>query len=87
MALGLAQRGVSPEVNRAEKEKTYELCRRFMLAFEKRSGSTLCADLLGCDISTPGGHAKTRQQGLFQTRCAGLVRDAVEIAQDMLARG
>jgi C_GCAxxG_C_C family probable redox protein len=84
MALGLAQRGISPEVNRSEKEITYEVCRRFMLAFEKRNGSTLCADLLGCDISTPEGHAKARQQGLFQMRCAGLVRDAVEIAQDLL---
>lgn len=85
MALGLAQRGISPEVNRSEKEKTYEVCRRFMLAFEKRNGSTLCGELLGCDISTPEGHAKAREQGLFQTRCPGLVRDAADIAQDMLA--
>ncbi len=84
MAFGLAQRGISPEVNRSEKEKTYEVCRRFMMAFEKRHGSTLCKELLGCDISTTEGYAKARQQGLFQSRCGGLVRDAVEIAQDLL---
>jgi C_GCAxxG_C_C family probable redox protein len=84
MALGLEQSGISPEVNRSEKEKTYEVCRRFTEAFEKRNGSTVCSDLLGCDISAPEGQAKARQQGLFQTRCTGLVRDAVQIAQDML---
>ena len=26
MAIGLAQSGISPEVNRSEKEKTYEVC-------------------------------------------------------------
>lgn len=86
MALGLAQGGVSPEVNRLEKEKTYEVCRRFMKEFEAHNGSTLCAELLGCDISTPEGLAKAREQGLFQSRCAGLVGDAVQIVQDMFAR-
>lgn len=85
MAIGLAQSSISPELNRSEKEKTYEVGQRFMRAFEKRNGSTLCAELLGCDISTAEGLAKARQQGLFQTRCTGLVRDAVEIVQDMLA--
>lgn len=85
MAIGLAQRGISPEINRSEKEKTYEVCQRFMRAFEKRNGSTLYGELLACDISAPEGLAKARQQGLFQTRCTGLVRDAVDIVQDMFA--
>ncbi len=85
MAIGLAQRSVAPEVNQSEKEKTYEAGQRFMRAFEKRNGSTVCAELLGCDISTAEGLVEARQKGLFQTRCTGLVRDAVEIVQDMLA--
>lgn len=85
MAIGLAQSSIGPEVNRSEKEKTCEVGQRFMRAFEQRNGSTVCAELLGCDISTPEGLAKARQQELFQTRCTGLVRDAVEIVQDMLA--
>ena len=84
MAIGLAQRGISPEVNRSEKEKTYEVCRRFMRAFEERNGSTLCSELLGCNISTPEGLAEARREGLFQSRCPKLVRDAVEIVRDML---
>lgn len=85
MAIGLAQSGISPEVNRSEREKTYQICRRFMEAFEKRNNSTLCLDLLGCDISTSEGKAKAHQ-GFFRKQCAGYVRDAIEIAQDMLAR-
>jgi C_GCAxxG_C_C family probable redox protein len=83
MAIGLAQPGIGPEANRTEKEKTYELCRRFMRAFEERNGSTRCSELLGCDISTPEGFARAHQEGLIQSRCAKLVRDAVEIVESM----
>ncbi|MCX6026829.1 MAG: C-GCAxxG-C-C family protein [Chloroflexi bacterium] len=85
MALGLAQRGISPEENRSEKEKTYEAGRRFMRAFEERNCSTLCSELLGCNISTPEGLAEARRKRLFQSRCTKLVRDAVEIVEGMLA--
>jgi C_GCAxxG_C_C family probable redox protein len=84
MALGLAQEGIGPEVNRAEKEKTHAVCQKFMQRFERRHGSTLCAKLLGFDISTPEGLAKARQLGLFEARCAVFVRDAVRMAQDAL---
>ena len=84
MAIGLAQRGIGPDTNRSEKEKTYEVCRRFMRVFEERNGSTTCSELLGCDISTPEGRAKAHQEGLHQSRCAKLVRDAVEIVESML---
>lgn len=84
MAIGLAQPGISPEVNRSEKEKTYEVCRRFLLAFEQRNGSTKCSELLGCDIGTPEGQAKVHREGLHRSRCAGLVREAVQIVESIL---
>ncbi|MGA2325991.1 MAG: C-GCAxxG-C-C family protein [Bryobacteraceae bacterium] len=85
MAIGLGQRGISPEENRSEKEKTYEASLRFMRAFEERHGSTFCPELLGCNIGTPEGLAEARQKGLFESRCRKLVRDAVDIVQGMLA--
>ena len=54
-----------------------------MRAFEERNASTLCSELLGCDISTPEGRAKAHQEGLYQSRCTKLVRDAVEIVESM----
>ena len=83
MAIGLAQREIGPEANRSAKEKTYELSRQFMRAFEDRNGSTLCSELLGCNIGTPEGLAEALRAGLFQSRCTKLVRDAVEIVQSM----
>ncbi|HOL72760.1 MAG TPA: C-GCAxxG-C-C family protein [Bryobacteraceae bacterium] len=87
MAIGLAQRSISPAENRTEKEKTYEAARQFMRAFKERNGSLLCSELLGCNISTPEGIAQARQEKLFGTRCPKFVRDAVEIVQEMTAAG
>ncbi len=84
MAIGLAQPDVSPELNRSEKEKTYETCQRFLRTFEERNGCTQCLELLGCNIGTPEGLATAREQRLFQLRCRKLIRDAVEIVQSML---
>lgn len=87
MAIGLAQRGISAAENRAEKERTYEASRQFMRAFEKRNGSLICSELLGCNISTPEGLTEARREKLFSSRCPKLVRDAVEIVQNMTAAG
>ena len=84
MALGLTQRGITPEENRSQRDKIYEASRRFMRAFEERNSSTLCPDLLGCNVSTQEGLAEARQKGLFQLRCTKLVRDAVQIVEGML---
>lgn len=85
MAIGLEQRSVSPEENDAEKEKTYELARRFLREFADRNGSTVCRDLLGCDIDTAEGLKYARENKLFQIRCVKLVRDAIEIATDVVS--
>lgn len=80
MAIGLGQRSVSPEENKTEKDKTYELVQRFLREFAARNGSTACKDLLGCEIGTTEGMKYARENKLFQTRCVKLLRDAVEIA-------
>ncbi len=86
MAIGMAQTNVRPEENRAARERTYELCRRLLSAFEQRHGSTMCSELLGCDISTPEGMSQAREQSLFRQKCAQFVRDAVEITDSLLPR-
>jgi len=79
MAIGLEQAGVTPEGNKAAKGKTYEAAQKLLREFTQRNGSTICRDLLGCDLSTPEGHQQAKQEGLFQKRCTKLVSDAVEI--------
>jgi C_GCAxxG_C_C family probable redox protein len=84
MAIGSAQRDVSPDRNAVEREKTYELARRMMREFSERNGSTECRLLMGCDIGTPQGYEEARRKDLFRLRCAKFVRDAVEIVNPLL---
>ena len=83
MALGLAQ--TIPQENPREAiDKTYELVRRFNERFTTKHGSLLCRELLGCDMSQPGGIEEARNKELFANVCPGLVHDAVQIAEDLL---
>jgi C_GCAxxG_C_C family probable redox protein len=84
MAIGLA-RGNNRPADKEVKERTYELAREFIKRFESRNGSIACRELLGCDISTPEGHERAKREGLFDTVCAKLVRDSVEIVRRLLA--
>lgn len=84
MAIGLAQSSVTPDENRAEKEKTSELCRQLMINFAEKNGSTMCRDLLGVDIRTPEGLAQAREQGIMKSKCPSLVRDAVEMVDKLI---
>jgi C_GCAxxG_C_C family probable redox protein len=83
MAIGLAQADVTPEHNKAGKERTCELARRAMGEFAQRNGSTECRVLLGCDLSTPQGREEAHERDLFRLRCAKFVRDAVEIVNQL----
>ena len=58
---------------------------QFLEEFEKRKGSYLCRDLLGCDLSTEEGRTYAKAHGLFGTLCPEMVRTAAEIVAEMLA--
>ena len=80
MALGLEYGGPDKEA----KAKTYEMVREFARRFQAANGSTVCNDLLGCDISTEEGH-KYASENRIPEVCPGVVRSATEIAEQMLA--
>jgi C_GCAxxG_C_C family probable redox protein len=85
MALGLA-RGSARPADKETKEQAYVIALEFVKRFMERNGSIVCRDLLGCDIGTHEGHERAKQLGLFDTVCAKLVRDAVELLEDMLSK-
>jgi C_GCAxxG_C_C family probable redox protein len=85
MTLGLKYGSSRPQ-DKEEKEKSYEIAREFVRRFTARNGTALCRDLLGCDISTHAGYERAKEQGLFDTVCTKLVKDAVEILEDMLSK-
>ncbi len=80
MALGLARGSDTP----AGKEETYRITQTFLQRFEALHGSLTCRELTGHDISTPEGHQKAREAGVFKKLCPILVGDAARLLQQML---
>ncbi|MHB8085203.1 MAG: C-GCAxxG-C-C family protein [Dehalococcoidia bacterium] len=83
MVIGLKKGMSLPDPLKAN-ELTYALSAEFLKKFRDRHGSTLCRDLLGCDISNNKALLEAREKRLFQTICPGLVQDAIRIVEGML---
>lgn len=83
MALSLLQS--APEATPENKARMYAVVRRFFEEFRKQNGSTVCRDLLGCDISTDEGMRHAKENGLFNTRCTGFIRGAATIVEQFQA--
>ncbi len=83
MVIGL-QHGKTRADDEQSKEKTNTLVRKFVEEFESRTGSIVCNELIGCDISVPEQRKATKEAGIFATRCYKFVRDAAEIVERIL---
>ncbi len=83
MVLGLkyATAASDPET----KDRVYSQVKEFADRFRARAGSIVCRDLLGCDISSPEGRLRAREENLHQTLCSKFVQDACTILNEMLA--
>jgi C_GCAxxG_C_C family probable redox protein len=57
---------------------------KFLDEFEKRKGSYVCRDILGCDLRTEEGKNLALSNSLFRTLCPEMVRTAAEILTEML---
>lgn len=80
LALGLGCGSASLD----DKDETYRLAGDFIRSFEDRHGTILCRELIGHDISTPGGLQKAREDQVFKAICPVLVADAAEIVAGFL---
>ena len=83
MVIGLQYGKVKAEADKA-REQTYELVREFVTQFKARHGSIVCRELLGSDLNKPEERDAALHKGLFDTICPRLVRDAVEIVEEIL---
>lgn len=83
LVLGL-EYGSDSASQKDKKDQTYEKIQTFTEKFQQKNGACNCRDLLGCDISTAEGYQQAKDQGLTKSRCPGLVKDAVEILDDMI---
>ena len=84
MVVGLKY-GNSRAEDQEVKAKTYERVKEITKRFAARNGSVVCKELLDCDISTPEGFARAQEEGLFESVCPKMVRQAAEVLEEVLA--
>jgi len=83
MVIGL-KHGITIADDEQSQEKTYSLVNEFVNRFKSRTGSIVCRELLGCDISTAEGMDTAKEKGLFSSICPKYVRDAAETLEQIL---
>lgn len=85
MLIGLKYGKIKVDDN-VSKEKTYALVQEYTKKFFELHGSVKCKELLGYDISIPEEFQKARENQLFTTVCADLVRNSSKIVEEILNR-
>jgi C_GCAxxG_C_C family probable redox protein len=58
-----------------------DLTRDFVATYK----TTRCRDLTGCDLNTPEGEAKFKEEKIMENVCAGCVEKAVQIVENLTA--
>ena len=58
-----------------------DLTRDFVAAYK----TTQCRELIGCDLNTPEGSAKFKEEKIMENVCAGCVKKAVQIVETLTA--
>jgi len=81
MVLGYKYGNASAERGQSQ---SYEKAKNFLSRFKEEHGTTLCRDLLECDISTKDGMERATRESLFTTVCPRVVREAAEIIEELL---
>lgn len=81
MAIGL-QLSTADAADKTTQSYVYQKVRHFMEKYNQRTGSIVCRDLLGFDMTTPEGQIVSKMPGAFD-RCTDFVRIAAEILEEM----
>jgi len=84
MVLGLLK---GEEVNNNEelKTRTYGAVQDLTRGFVAEFNTTKCRDIIGCDLNTPEGQAKFKEEKIMETICAPCVEKAVQIVEKLTA--
>jgi C_GCAxxG_C_C family probable redox protein len=85
MVLGL-RHGDSSIAQPGPRAAFYAKVHDFSARFTQKHGSTVCRELIHCDLSTPEGQKAFNDQGMHQGICTQLVCSAVEILDAMTAQ-
>lgn len=82
MVLGLLK---GEEVNNNDelKSEAYSLVKELSKEFTAAYNTTSCRELIACDLNTPEGAAKFKEEKLMENVCAGCVGKAVQIVESI----
>ena len=83
MVIGL-KNGMGISKDTEAKDRTYQIVSEFSYHFQEKSGSMMCKEILGCDITTPEGIAYFTQNELLEKKCFQCVKTAAEILEELL---
>jgi C_GCAxxG_C_C family probable redox protein len=84
MVLGI-YKGEQVNNNEELKAESYGSVKELASQFTAEFSTTKCKDLIGCDLNTPEGSAKFKEEKIMETVCADCVGKAVEIVESLSA--
>lgn len=65
-------------------KQTYIRASEFYKKFEEKMGSTICYDIIKCDLTTEEGQKKFKENNLLEEKCFKCVETSVNILMDIL---
>ena len=84
MVFGLNHGKTLGDVGTEKRDKTYALVRSFDSTFKEKFGTTVCRDLLQCDLNTAEGQKTFADNHLHENVCQRCVREAVKSVEQLL---
>ena len=84
MVLGLKY-GQNTQEDKYSRSVNYSLVKDFATRFRKLNGSISCKELIEYDISDENQLIAARQTDVFQTKCVGYVKNAVQLLEEIIS--
>jgi len=85
MAIGMSAYDPSEDFP-TSKERVYYIISKFIKHFKEKYSSTLCREILNCDLNTEEGNKFYEDNGMREKICAGCVIHAVNILDDLIEK-
>lgn len=85
MVLGLIE-GEKPGDNNSLKANAYSRVKEFSRIFMDEFETLECSKIIGCDLNTPEGEAKFKEENIQEAVCAKCVMRAVEIVESIMTQ-
>ncbi len=82
MVLGILK-GEAVNNNDELKSETYGAVKELVKQFKVSFKTTSCREIIDCDLNTPEGAAKFKDEKIMEKVCAGCVEEAVRIVESI----